>query len=118
MSANLLIVEDNQDLRDLLALFLQMQGFEVIAAEDGEAALQKVRHHLPDLIITDIGMPKLDGIGLIRELRQRPETRDIPVLVLTAYLASGTEAMAAGATQAAHKPVHFEALLKLINQLL
>jgi CheY-like chemotaxis protein len=118
MSATLLIVEDNQDLRDLLGLFLQMHGFEVIAAEDGEAALQRIRQHLPDLIITDIGMPKLDGIGLIRELRQRPETRDIPVLVLTAYLARSADALAAGATQAAHKPVHFEALLQLIQQLL
>ena len=119
MSRTLLVVEDNPDLRDLLVAFLGLHGFVVLTAADGEAALLVIRERLPDLIITDIEMPRLDGIGLIRELRRHPDTRDLPILVLTAYLAKGlTEAMAAGATQAAYKPVQLDALIRMIEQLL
>jgi CheY-like chemotaxis protein len=119
MPATLLIVEDHPDFRDLLAEFLKMQGFAVLTAEDGEVALRMALAQPPDLIITDIEMPKMDGLSLIRELRRAPETERLPVLVLTAYYGgSGDEAIEAGATQAAYKPVQLEMLIRLIEQLL
>ena len=119
MPATLLIVEDNPDLRELLAIFLKLEGFAVITAEDGEAGLRMIHQQPPDLVITDIEMPKLDGISMIRELRRWPETRTLPVLVLSAYCGNnGNEAIEAGATRAAYKPMQLEALLRIIEQLL
>jgi CheY-like chemotaxis protein len=119
MPATLLIVEDNADLRELLTVFLTMHGYAVIAAEDGEAGLRLIRRQPPDLVITDIEMPKMDGLSMIRELRRWPETRSVPVLVLTAYCGkNGSEAMEAGATRAAYKPVQLDALITMIEQLL
>jgi DNA-binding response OmpR family regulator len=119
MPATLLIVEDHADLRELLAEFLKLEGFAVITAEDGEVALRLIRQQPPDLVITDIGMPRLDGISLIRELRRSPETSNLPVLVLTAYRTrSANEAMQAGATQTAFKPMQLNALLRMIKELL
>lgn len=119
MPATLLIVEDNADLRELLAEFLKIEGFAVMTAEDGEAALRIIRQQPPDLVITDIEMPKMNGLSLIRELRRWPETLSVPVLVLTAYRGQiKSEALEAGATQAAYKPVQLDALLDMIKQLL
>src|SRR4051812_1881179 len=119
MPATLLIVEDNADLRELLAEFLMREGFAVMTAEDGEAGLRIIRQQPPDLVITDIGMPKMDGLAMIRELRRSPETLSVPVLVLTAYCGKiGNDALEAGATQAAYKPVQLEALIGMIKQLL
>lgn len=119
MPATLVVVEDNADLRELLAFYLQLHGYTVVAAEDGEAALRKIREQPPDLVITDIGMPKMDGISMIKELRRSPETHHLPVLVLTAYRAkSVNEAMEAGATQATYKPVQLETLVRMIEQLI
>lgn len=119
MSATLVIVEDNDDLREMLACFLQMHGFTVVVAEDGEAGLRIIRQQPPDLVITDIAMPNMDGLSMIREMRRLPETRSVPVLVLTAYRGKiSDEAIAAGATQAAYKPMQLEALIRMIKQLL
>jgi two-component system, chemotaxis family, chemotaxis protein CheY len=119
MPATLVIVEDNEDLREMLACFLQVQGFTVVAAEDGEAGLRIIRQQPPDLVITDIAMPNMDGLSMIREMRRWPETCSVPVLVLTAYRGKiGDEAIAAGATQAAYKPVQLDALIRVIEQLL
>lgn len=119
MPGTIIVVEDNADMRELLAEFLKLYGFTVMTAEDGAAALPLIRQHLPDLVITDLEMPRLDGISMIRELRRWPETRNLPVLVLTAYrYKSARKAIEAGATQAAFKPVELEALLRMIEQLL
>ena len=119
MPGTIFVVEDNADMRDLLVEFLKLYGFMAITAEDGEAALPLIRQQQPDLVITDIDMPRLDGISMIRELRRWPETRNVPVLVLTAYRTKkANEALEAGATQTAFKPVELEALIRMIKQLL
>lgn len=119
MPATLVIVEDNDDLREMLACFLQTHGFTVVMAEDGEAGLRIIRQQPPDLVITDIAMPNMDGLSMIRELRRRPETSRVPVLVLTAYQGKiGNDAIKAGATRAAYKPVQLEDLIRMIKQLL
>jgi len=119
MSATIVIVEDNADLREMLACFLRMYGYTVKQAEDGLEGLRMIRQQPPDLIITDIEMPNMDGMIMIKELRRRPETSRVPVLVLTAYDANmGNKAIEAGATRAAYKPIQLEILIRMIEQLL
>lgn len=102
----ILVVEDNADLRDHLVRLLSEQDWTVDVAPDGQAALDRVRRHRPQLILTDLIMPRLDGIGLVRALRTAPDTARIPVLLLTARAdsASVTEGLEAGADDYIVKP--------------
>ena len=115
----ILIVDDNADARFMFKTVLEAQGFSVACAEDGQVALNMIKADQPDLIISDIQMPNLNGIELIKILRSQIETKDTPVLVTSAQH-SGVlaDAMKAGGTAAATKPVQLESLIKLITQLL
>lgn len=119
MPGLILIVDDNADARFMLKTVLEAQGFLVACAEDGQVALNMVKANQPDLIISDIQMPNLNGIEMIKILRSQSETKDMPVLVTSAHH-SGVlaDAMKAGGTAAATKPVQIESLIKLITQLL
>lgn len=81
MKQRILVAEDDGDIRSLLKLYLESEGFEVIAAGDGQAALEAAKAQEPDLAILDVMMPKMDGYQLIRALRERS---DLPVLMLSA----------------------------------
>ena len=119
MERKILVVEDHPDSRDLLALYLRMQGYTVYTAEDGREGMKLVHLDCPDLIITDLSMPHMDGAELIRQVRQIPECSDLPIIVMTAY---GSEEEAAarrlGADHAISKPLDYEALLRQISKLL
>lgn len=78
-----LVVDDEQDLRDAIATALSYEGFEVVSAADGEAGLAVAREHTPDLILLDIMMPKLDGIGMLKRVRETDWGRKTPVIVMT-----------------------------------
>ena len=115
----LLIVEDNAIVREMFAVALADAGFSVITADDGVSGLDRARAEHPDLILTDVEMPNLDGIQMIERLRQEPESRGIPVLVLSAVHASVLRnAMAVGASEIVQKPVRIAFLIKLIKQTL
>lgn len=77
----ILCVDDEPDLLTILRLFLSAQGFEVILAVNAVEALQLVAEHRPDLIITDCAMPGMSGLELCRTLRERGDTRDIPIIL-------------------------------------
>src|ERR1051326_2208054 len=81
----ILVIEDNRDSRDILAKMLRMSGYQVIAADDGEAGLTTAINQEPDLIITDIHMPNMDGIELVRRVRNDQALDQTPVLVVTAF---------------------------------
>lgn len=81
---NVLVVDDEPDKRALLTIALQMAGYEVRTANDGEAGLAAVGSYQPDLIITDVMMPKMDGYELARRVRANPQTKFIPVILQTA----------------------------------
>lgn len=119
MPASILIVEDDADAREILLLVLAEYGFKVTEAEDGRAALKLTESMRPDLVITDIHMPNLDGVGLIKALRKRPEMRDVPILIFSAC-SNGpvSDAMRAGANAAASKPLQLDSLIRLIKSLL
>src|SRR6201999_1752457 len=79
-----LLADDNADMRDYVRRLLIAQGYEVEAVEDGEAALAAARQAAPGLALTDVMMPKLDGFGLLRGIRNPPALASTPVLMLSA----------------------------------
>lgn len=81
---SLLIVEDEADIRELISFNLEMSGYDVIKAADGETGLNLARQHHPDLILLDLMLPGMDGLKVCRQLRADTETRKIPVMMLTA----------------------------------
>ena len=119
MVARILVVEDTLDTRELLHLYLKSEGFDVITASDGREGLYLARAEHPDLIITDLHMPNLDGISLVKELRAEPEFKDLPIIAFTAFGHEDRDnAIRAGANRALDKPMHFESLIDDIIELL
>ncbi len=80
-----LVVDDDRSIVSVLSQSLRRRGFTVAAAYDGEEALAAVQQHVPDIIITDLRMPRMDGYELIRHVKTTPEWRDIPIVVMTAH---------------------------------
>jgi len=118
VTKTVLVVEDNQDARELLAIVLAAEGLSVITAGDGQAALNILRQRTPDLIITDIQMPLVDGIQLIRRIREDIQT-SLPIVVMTAFdSGKAKDALEAGANHSATKPMDFESLVQLVKQIL
>jgi CheY-like chemotaxis protein len=116
-----LVVEDVPDILRLLEETLKFKGYQAATAYNGQEALDIIKQQRPALVITDIMMPKLDGFGLVHRLRINPETRNIPVIFLTAtYVALEDKAFALniGATRFIEKPVNFERFLETIAELL
>jgi PAS domain S-box-containing protein len=97
--ARLLVVDDNADLREYMSRILRAAGHDVRVATDGEAALAAARAEPPDLVLSDVMMPRLDGFGLLRELRADPILRETPVVMLSAR--AGEEARVDGIEQGA-----------------
>jgi two-component system chemotaxis response regulator CheY len=83
MNATILTVDDSRTMRDMLRMALTDAGFRVIQAEDGLHGLDVLRQEMPEVIITDINMPRMDGFGFIEAVRQDAKYRAVPILVLT-----------------------------------
>ena len=109
----MLLVEDNEDNRIIYSTVLRHTGFEVVEAHDGVQAVELARSVLPDLILMDISIPKIDGWEATRILRSEPATRDIPIIALTAHaLADDRERAATGGfTSYLAKPVEPRAVV-------
>jgi CheY-like chemotaxis protein len=117
----LLVVEDVPDILILLDTTLRFRGYRVVTAYNGMEAMQAIHKERPALIITDILMPKMDGFSLVHRLRLDPETRDIPVVFLSAtYVAPEDKVFAhtLGVTRFIEKPVDLETFLPMIDHLL
>jgi CheY-like chemotaxis protein len=117
----LLIVEDIPDILTLLKATLEFKGYRVLTARDGQEALEAIQKERPAVIVTDILMPRMDGFNLVHHLRLNPETRDIPVIFLSAtYVApeDKTFALSLGATRFIEKPVNFEEFLPTVAELI
>lgn len=112
----ILIVEDEADLRDLLMWALARSDFEIAVAEDGETAIRKARSAIPDLVVLDLMLPKLDGFQVCRQLRAWPETTHVPVLVVSASAApdSSTRSRECGANDFIAKPFSVRELVQRI----
>src|SRR5512138_1634121 len=118
---SLLIVEDDPDILNLLKTTLAFNGYRVCTARNGYEGLEAVQKEHPAMVIADIMMPKLDGFGLVNRLRIDPETRQIPLVLVTATYVSPEDRQFAqdiGATCFIQKPIDLEELLGTIRDLL
>jgi len=117
----LLVVEDDRDILKLLDATLTFRGYRVVKAYNGREGLDAVQKERPAIVIADIMMPQLDGFGMIHRLRLNPETRDIPVIFITATYVTADDkefALTIGATRFIQKPVDLDKLLNTITELL
>jgi CheY-like chemotaxis protein len=112
-----LVVERDPHVRELEAHFLERAGYSIEFAADGEEALQQARERRPDVIITEILVPKLDGLALCRKIKADPATRDISVLVFS-ILAASARAREAGADAFLNKPLAEHKLVATVERLL
>ena len=117
----LLIVEDDPDILKLLDATLTFKGYRVITARNGREGLEAMQLRRPAIVIADIMMPQLDGFGLVHRMRINPQTRDIPVVFITAtYVATEDRdfALSLGATRFLEKPIALDKFLGMIVELL
>ena len=116
----ILIVDDSVSMRQMVGFTLRQGGYEVIEAEHGQDALNKLQGIMVDLILTDLNMPVMDGITLIRNVRKQPALKSKPILMLTTegLAAKKEEGKAAGATGWIVKPFDPEKLLLTLAKVL
>ncbi|HLL74143.1 MAG TPA: response regulator [Pyrinomonadaceae bacterium] len=118
----ILLAEDDEDNRDILRTLLDIRGFDVVEAADGQQAVELARTARPDLILMDLKMPVLNGLAAARAIRLRPEPhlRAVPIVALSAYHPSqhGAVAFAAGCDDYVLKPINHEQLERVIEKLL
>jgi CheY-like chemotaxis protein len=112
-----LIAERDLQVRRLQQHFLTDSGYAVAFADDGESALERARAELPALVVTEILIPKLDGLALCRRLREDPLTRDVPVLVFS-ILSAQVRASEAGADAFLRKPLVDSTFLAAVQELI
>lgn len=119
-AAKILVVDDEPPIRELLREVLTSVGYTVIMAADGREALPMTLAEKPDLILSDIRMPKLDGLTLCKALRVNPETKSIPIIMLTNFNTSEhmEAAMMAGADDFLPKPLNVEEVKIRVRSLL
>jgi two-component system, cell cycle response regulator DivK len=118
MNRCILVVEDQEDNRQILRDLLTSSGYELVEAEDGEKALAMAERQRPDLILMDVQIPVIDGYEVTRRLKADPVLRDIPIIVVTSYALSGDEskARAAGCNGYVSKPYSTRQLLAKIRE--
>jgi CheY-like chemotaxis protein len=116
--ALVLVVDDVADGREIVSEYLKLGGYDLALAADGLEAVQKAQDLLPDVILMDVWLPKMDGLEATKRLRQDPRTRDIPIIALTAHgLASArAKALEAGCDAVITKPFLPEALEQEIER--
>ncbi|KPP83739.1 MAG: two-component system, chemotaxis family, response regulator CheY [Rhodobacteraceae bacterium HLUCCA08] len=119
MTTRVLAIDDSRTIRDLLRLSLESAGFEYHCAEDGRIGVDMFAQVDPDVVITDINMPNLDGYGVIDELRRGPARTRVPILVLTTESSDALKARArdAGATGWIVKPFDDDSLISVLRRL-
>jgi len=114
-SRRVLIIEDNRDAAELLAMCLAAEGFETLLAHDGVSGLDVARRDRPGVVVCDIGLPRLDGYEVARALRDEPGFEDCFLVAVTGYEDDDAQAARAGFHRCIIKPIEIEALTTLID---
>jgi two-component system, chemotaxis family, chemotaxis protein CheY len=117
---SILAVDDSASMRKMVSFTLSGAGFHVVEAVDGQDAYEKAQQHPFDLVLTDQNMPRLDGLGLTRKLREHPRLRSLPVLILTTESSDQMKqaGRSAGATGWLVKPFDPARLVAVIRQVI
>ena len=120
MQKIVMTVDDSASIRQMVSFTLQQAGYGVLEAVDGQDALAKIGRAAVNMVITDLNMPNMDGISLIRNLRKNPECKFIPIILLTteSQAEKKQEGKAAGATGWIVKPFNPERLLAVVKKVL
>jgi CheY-like chemotaxis protein len=113
-----LVVEDFEDSRFMMRRLLEMAGYNVLEASDGEQAVQMAVDSRPALILMDLSLPKLDGLSATRQIRQQKGLKRVPILAVSAHDSpeSRNEALAAGCNEYVTKPIDFDQLHALLER--
>ncbi len=120
----ILVAEDHKDGREFLQVLLESEGFRAVTAKDGLEAVRIAREEIPDLILTDLHMPNLDGIGAAMQIRGTPELNAVPILAISADGMRGIELfhkvgeMGTGFIYYLTKPLNMDEIIELVNRLL
>ena len=112
----ILVVEDSRETRELIHYYLTISGFTVITASNGREGVYLASIEHPDLIITDLSMPVMDGVEMIKQIRAGSEARDVPVLIVTAHSHEFIDQT--GDNRLLNKPIQLEALTDEVGELL
>lgn len=114
-----LYVEDTEVIRDTITRLLQLNGYQVNIARNGQEGVEKAQQQHPDIILMDLRMPVMDGYNAIEEIRNNPQTHDIPVIVISAWSSKTerTQAKLAGANEFFVKPPDLNRLIDTIESL-
>jgi two-component system cell cycle response regulator DivK len=119
MSKRILVIEDDDETRELLRMALEKRGYQVTVAEDGVRGYDTALFIKPDLIVTDIQMPGADGVHVVRRVRDTASLEKTPILVTTAYgTGTATFSLQLGANAYEPKPINLESLLSTVRRLL
>lgn len=115
-----LVVEDFEDSRFMMRRLLEMAGYSVVEASDGEQAVELAVQKRPALILMDLSLPKLDGLAATRQIRRQEGVGKVPIVAVSAHDSpeSRTEAMEAGCDEYVTKPIDFDRLDELLKRLL
>ena len=118
MKRGILVVEDNQLNRELLCDWLEVEGYEVWSAADLKSSYEVFSKRLPDAVLLDINLGKDNGLDLVAWIRQKPETREIPVIGVTAHalVAEQERILEAGCGACLSKPIDFQLLREELNR--
>ena len=118
MSYKILIADDEDDVREIMAKKIKHEGYEVVSARDGEEAWKKIQKESPDIILLDLNMPKMDGLTVLKNLRQNPPSKKWqPVVIISARneLTDINQGLSLEADHYLTKPCHFSEVLKAIQ---
>jgi CheY-like chemotaxis protein len=116
MSKKILVVEDHHDTSFTLCKLLKLEGYDVEHAIDGMAGYQTATTHHPDLIVTDVQMPRMNGIDMIKQIRSQDDLRSTPIIVMSAYgKRIIDDALAAGADGYVEKPLDIDKFLDTVK---
>lgn len=120
MNPKILVIEDNEQNLYLITFLLEKNGLEVIAARNGPDGLKLAAECLPDLILLDIQLPKMDGYTVARKLRENPVLKDVPIVAVTSYAMKGDRerALEAGCTGYVEKPINPDTFVDTIKSYL
>jgi CheY-like chemotaxis protein len=116
----ILLVEDYEDNRVMMKQLLELSGYRVFEATNGDQAIKMARVEIPDLILMDLSLPRVDGLSATRQIRAVPYLKNIPIIAVSAHDSADfhTEALASGCNEYVTKPIDFGQLEDVIRELL